>query len=269
MPIRRLSWPPRRLMLAAAALATSAVVCAQSVAGGGIAWSALSVGQREALVPLQAQWSQIEPTRQQKWLEIAARFPRMSPEERERTQQRMAEWARLTPLERGQARANFQQARQLSVEEREERWQSYQALPPDQKKELAERATPPKKVRDLRKPPAADAAGGKASLVRASASPLPLKPVAPTLVQVSPGTTTRLMSRPAKPPLHQQAGLPKIAATPDFVDASTLLPQRGAQGAAAAPVARARPAVAVAEPAPPPVPAAEPAASAPMPAASQ
>jgi hypothetical protein len=33
--------------------------------------------------------------------------------------------------------------------------------------------------------------------------------------------------------LHQQAGLPKVAAMPGFVDSATLLPTRGAQGAAA------------------------------------
>jgi hypothetical protein len=38
--------------------------------------------------------------------------------------------------------------------------------------------------------------------------------------------------------LHQQVGLPKVAATPGFVDAETLLPQRGAQGAAARSPAR-------------------------------
>jgi hypothetical protein len=46
------------------------------------------------------------------------------------------------------------------------------------------------------------------------------------------GASTNLVSKPATPPLHQQAGLPKVAATPGFVDSATLLPQRGAQGAA-------------------------------------
>src|SRR4029453_3048865 len=45
--------------------------------------------------------------------------------------------------------------------------------------------------------------------------------------------STTLMSRRPTPPAHQQTGLPKIAATPGFVDRSTLLPQRGPQGAAA------------------------------------
>jgi len=52
------------------------------------------------------------------------------------------------------------------------------------------------------------------------------------VVQRGAGATTNLVSRPATPPLHQQAGLPKVAASPGFVDSATLLPRRGAQGAA-------------------------------------
>ncbi|HEY6355869.1 MAG TPA: hypothetical protein VIY30_15385, partial [Burkholderiaceae bacterium] len=59
----------------------------------------------------------------------------------------------------------------------------------------------------------------------------PVKPVAPTVVQAAPGATTTLVTRQPAPPAHQQAGMPKIAATPGFVDRNTLLPQRGAQSA--------------------------------------
>lgn len=52
------------------------------------------------------------------------------------------------------------------------------------------------------------------------------------IVQARPGATTRSMATPPSPPLHQQSGLPLIAATPGFVDPATLLPQRGPQGAA-------------------------------------
>jgi hypothetical protein len=59
-----------------------------------------------------------------------------------------------------------------------------------------------------------------------------LRPVAPAVVQVRPGASTAPITRPRLPPLHHQAGLPKIAATADFVDPVTLLPRRGAQAAA-------------------------------------
>ena len=66
--------------------------------------------------------------------------------------------------------------------------------------------------------------------------------VAPTVVKAGTGATTTLVTQRPTPPLHQQSGLPKIAATKGFVDPVTLLPKRGAQGlgmAASAPVAAA------------------------------
>ena len=65
-----------------------------------------------------------------------------------------------------------------------------------------------------------------------AAAPTQAHSVGPTVVQRGAGATTTLVSKPATPPLHQQAGLPKVAATPGFVDSTTLLPKRGAQGAA-------------------------------------
>jgi len=62
------------------------------------------------------------------------------------------------------------------------------------------------------------------------------KSVAPTVVQAAPGATTRFVTRPATPPEHQQSGMPKITATPEFINRSTLLPKRGPQAAAVSPV---------------------------------
>ena len=59
--------------------------------------------------------------------------------------------------------------------------------------------------------------------------------------QARPGATTTPMTTRAAPPLHQQAGLPKIAATPTFVNPATLLPKRGPQGAAVRSVAAHEP----------------------------
>ena len=224
-----------------------ALLCAAGAVGaqpaGGLSWKQLTPAQRSALAPLERDWSSLEPRRQEKWLEIAARFPNMPADERSRMQERMAEWAKLSPKERGQARVNFQEARQLSPEERKARWESYQALPEDEKRKLAERARPPRNDRDTPVKPASpvNRDGSKSNIVQVPATPTTVRPVAPTVVQTGPGATTTLLSRPApKPPLHQQAGVPKIAATPAFVDSATLLPKRGAQGAAAVPAAPAR-----------------------------
>lgn len=219
----------RSLLIALALAAGVGGVFAQGLVGpSATAWSNLSPGQRGTLAPLERDWAQIAPAQQQKWIEVANRYGSMSPEERGRAQQRMAEWSRLSPAERARARLNFQEVRQLSPEERQAQWEAYRSLTPAQRRDLAERA-------QSRPVPAAAPGRGnggeKSALVRSPASPQP-QPVGPTVVQRGAGATTSLVSKPAKPPLHQQAGLPKVAATPGFVDADTLLPQRGAQGAA-------------------------------------
>lgn len=201
---------------------------------GGPAWQALTPQQRTALAPLQSEWHTIDASRKAKWLEIASRFHRLPPAEQQRLQGRMTEWSRLSPGERGQARLNFQEMKQLPPQERQAQWEAYQALPEDQRKALATRARPQASA----SPPAARVNGsGSASakrniVVNPSLTAAPAKPVAPTVVQAAPGATTTLVTRQPSPPPYQQAGLPKIAATPGFVDRATLLPKRGPQGAA-------------------------------------
>lgn len=239
-PCGGLAAAARGLMLA---LLCAAGLASAQPSASGTSWKQLTPAQRSALAPLERDWSALEPRRQEKWLEIAARFPNMPADERARMQERMAEWAKLSPKERGQARVNFQEARQLSAEERKARWESYQALPEDEKRKLAERARPPRNDRDTPVKPASpvNRDGSKSNIVQLPAAPTTVRPVAPTVVQTGPGATTTLLSRPApKPPLHQQAGVPKIAATPAFVDSATLLPKRGAQGAAVVPPAPAK-----------------------------
>jgi hypothetical protein len=199
----------------------------------GPAWSQLTPAQRSALAPLQGEWAHIDAGGRQKWLDIAARFPSMPEAERQRVQTRMSEWTRLSPQERGTARLHFQEAKQLSPAERQALWERYQALPPDQRREWAERAAPAQRASkepQLSATAASASSNRKSNLV--SPSPVQVRPVAPTMVQARPGATTTLMSRPPAPPPHQQPGLPKVAATPGFVDGRTLLPQRGAQAAA-------------------------------------
>ena len=209
---------------------------AQSSSGSDLTWQALSPSQRSALAPLQRDWAGIDADRRAKWLEIAARFPAMPVDEQQRVQERMAAWARLTPAERGRARLSFQEAKQLPKEERQARWEAYQALAPEQREALASRVAP-----RLPLPATEPAPSGKRNIVtNPSLATAPSKPVAPTVMQAKPGATTTLMTERATPPAHQQTGLPKIVATPGFVDRTTLLPKRGAQGAAArSPVAAA------------------------------
>lgn len=204
---------------------------------GGLAWSELSPAQQAALAPLAADWALIDRNRKEKWLEVAARFPAMPAAERERVLERMAPWANMTPTERGQARLKFQEARQLSPDDRSARWEAYQALPEDERREWALRG-PASAAAAASSPAAAKAAASqpaaKRNIVQAPKAH-PTKPVSPTVVQIRPGATTTLISKPARPPLHHQPGLPKIAATEGFVNPVTLLPRRGQQGNALQP----------------------------------
>jgi hypothetical protein len=206
---------------------------------GGPTWSSLSPAQQQALAPLQRDWSGIDASRKAKWLEVAAKFPTMPQAERVRVRERMTAWSRLSPAERGDARIQFQQARQLAPDDRQARWDAYQALPEESRRELARRARPApqaaKPTNGQAGPNARVAAAappsGKSNVVEAPKAVAP-KAVTPTAVQARPGATTTLLSQPSSPPLHQQAGLPKIAATKEFVQPNTLLPKRGPQGAA-------------------------------------
>ena len=214
----------------------------------GVRWQKLKPAQREALKPLQQEWAGIDGWRKQKWIQLADRMPKMPPEERERVQARMSDWARLTPTERGQARLRYEEARQIPVPDRRSRWEEYQALTPEQKRELASRAAAAR-GQDLPEDAgsgsssgngqsphgdrsAREAALGKSNIVPNPVYSAPPRPVGPTTVQAAPGATTTPVTRRPTPPPHQHTGLPKIAATPEFVNKSTLLPQRGPQAAA-------------------------------------
>ena len=223
---------PIRAALLLAWITVAGAVLAQGHAGSGpVTWSQLSPAQRTVLTPLERDWASISPARQQKWAEVANRFPAMPADERSRVQQRIAEWSRLSPQERASTRLNFQEARQISPDERRQQWEAYRALPADERRALAESAAHQRPASAAPRRPDTDARA-KSSVVRAPAAAAP-QPVGPMVVRRGTGATTNLVSKPAAPPLHQQAGLPKVAATPGFVDSATLLPKRGAQGAAA------------------------------------
>ena len=231
-----------------AAAGTSAT--ARPAAEQGPTWSSLTPSQRKALEPLERDWAGIDAPRKAKWLEIAERYPAMAPQDQARIKGRMTEWARMTPEQRNQTRLQYQQAKQVPAQDRQASWEAYKALPEDERRALASgRAAPPA---------ASAAAPGTAARTSAATAALPSKrlgpeapqpkvnvvsppsavpspkSIAPSVVQAKPGATTTLISKPPAPPPHQPSGSPKIAATPEFVDKKTLLPQAGAQSEAVA-----------------------------------
>ena len=211
----------------------------------GIRWQDLTPVQRAQLQSLERDWSGIDTRQKQKWLELSTRMPSMSADERQRIQARMADWAKLTPDQRGQARLRFQEAKQLPVQDRQDRWDAYQSLSAEQKKQLAARAlaaASTASTADLSRKLsntnaridkwARDVPQPKSNIVPNPAFAASPKPVAPAVVQARPGATTTLITKLPAPPLHEHTGMPKIAATPEFVNKATLLPKRGPQAAA-------------------------------------
>jgi hypothetical protein len=233
-------WRRRALLVLALLLAGTTPSAAQpqpspvkrSADAPGPSWQSLTPQQRATLGPLQNDWASIDAPRKAKWLDIAARYPKLPQSEQERLQTRMTEWSRLTPNERARARNTFQEAKQLPNQERQDRWQAYQALPESQRQELATRGSSAgSKANEHVAKPSPELSVKRNIVANPSLSAGSSRPVAPTVIQAPTGATTTLMTRQPAPPAHQHAGLPKIAATPGFVDRNTLLPKRGAQSA--------------------------------------
>ena len=225
MPLRRLLLSLRVWGLAAGGSAWAAGPVADA------SWAKLTPAQKQVLAPLERDWASIDGPRRSKWLEVAARFPSMPADERQRVQARMADWAHLTPAERSRARLQFQETRQVPADERQAKWQAYQALSPEERNTLVQRAKPVPATATAAAASSVKAGAGKSNLVQAAPAARP-QVVTPTTKQSGPSATTTAMTNRPAPPAHHQAGLPKIAATPGFVDSSTLLPKRGPQGAA-------------------------------------
>lgn len=220
-------------------------------------WATLTPAQRKALTPLASQWHTLDGTSRDKWINVANRFPHLSPADQKRMQDRMTQWSQLPAQQRGEARLRFQNTRQLTPQERQQKWAAYQALSPEDRQKLAQQARRKQKpvvLPDAEQGPREagqqarqkhrqrGAADGKANLVPNTGRSLPSpEAVAPAVVKAGPGATTSLVTQPATPPLHQHTGLPKIAATKNFVDPDTLLPRKGSQGAGMTPVTRVKP----------------------------
>jgi hypothetical protein len=225
-------------VLVAVALLALATAVGEALAQGasGPAWTELTAAEQQALEPLRGQWSAIDPARKAKWREVATRYHSLSPAEQQRLRARMVDWDGMSATQRTEARTRFRESNELPAAERKARWEAYQSLRPDQREELAARAASRPGSSDMIKGAGPD---GRPSVDAFGRRPQEaVRPVGPGVVQARPGASTRPILQAPAPPRHQQPGLPKIAATPGFVDSTTLLPQRGPQGAAAQPKQR-------------------------------
>lgn len=166
---------------------------------GGPSWAELTPAQKTALAPLATTWSSTAEPQKRKWLEISKNYPRLTPAEQATMNGRMTEWVAMSPQQRAQARLNFAKTKELSTDltpdEKKAKWETYQALTPEQKKDLAAAA--------VQKP------GGAATAV---------KPVAPQKLAVTPKPAA------SAPSAAVANASPKVAPAPAPAPAATLAP---------------------------------------------
>jgi hypothetical protein len=109
-------------------------------------WAELTVQQQTALRPLAPGWDTISEAQKRKWLEISKGYPSLTPEGQSIMHSRMTEWVGLSAQQRAQARLNFAKTKELSKEltpeEQQAKWQTYQALSDEEKQKLAAKANP-------------------------------------------------------------------------------------------------------------------------------
>jgi Protein of unknown function (DUF3106) len=109
-------------------------------------WAELTVQQQIALRPLAPGWDTISEAQKRKWLEISKGYPSLTPEGQTIMHSRMTEWVSLSAQQRAQARLNFAKTKELSKEltpeEQQAKWQTYQALSAEEKQKLAAKASP-------------------------------------------------------------------------------------------------------------------------------
>jgi hypothetical protein len=79
-----------------------------------------------------------------KWIAVSANFAQFSPEDKTKLHSRMTDWASLSAKQREQARINFAQTKTLTPSDKQAKWETYKALPPETKQALANINVAPK-----------------------------------------------------------------------------------------------------------------------------
>ncbi|RTL36220.1 MAG: DUF3106 domain-containing protein [Burkholderiales bacterium] len=190
-------------------------------------WQSLTPAQRELLAPLANDWNQLGANQRSKWLNATPRLAALPEPELARLHERMRDWAHLTPSERANARVSFQVAKQVDAEQRQAKWEAYQALPLEKRQALADKAAARREAQTkvAGSNPKPLAAGPKSNTVPAAPKLVAPIPVTGSLIQAKPGATTVLITRGLAQPTHHAAGESKVVADPSLVDPKTLLPK--------------------------------------------
>jgi hypothetical protein len=129
------------------ALAKPAATKQQQTAPAKSGWSLLTADQQRALQPLAQTWGSLSDGQQRKWVEISRNYPSLSSADKAKMHSRMSAWVALSPRERAEARLNFaatnELSKELSPQEKQAKWETYQSLSPEEKRKLAEAGVRP------------------------------------------------------------------------------------------------------------------------------
>lgn len=170
----------------APAIAASATKVVTAVASKPT-WAELNPLQQKSLKPLANAWGSISEAQKRKWLEVSKNYPNLPAADQAVMHSRMNEWVAMSPQQRAAARLNFAKTKELSKgltpDEKKAKWQTYQALSPEEKAKLAAKAAP--------KPTGAATA---------------VKPVAPQKLAVAPNGMQPLPPVPTTAPIMTQTG---------------------------------------------------------------
>lgn len=128
----------------ASTLAAKPLVANKAAKTATETWNKLTPPQKTALQPLSANWSSLSEGHKRKWIAVSANFAQFSPEDKTKLHSRMTEWAGLSTKQREQARINFAQTKELTAKDKQAKWESYKALPPETKQALANIDVAPK-----------------------------------------------------------------------------------------------------------------------------
>ncbi|WP_083745236.1 DUF3106 domain-containing protein [Variovorax sp. KK3] len=192
-------------------------------------WRDLSSRQQRALEPLAPHWDTLTEPHKRKWLALSRNYADLSTDEQQILHSRMTAWAQLSNQERSQARFNFAEVKQVPADERKAKWEAYQALSEDEKRELASRAVPrPGAAAAIRPVPAQKLAPLPSLASDGSHTPrIQLTPPAPVVTRLpavipaaAPATTTAsptgapVAAEAQVPPPSESTAEPSVSATP-------------------------------------------------------
>ena len=130
-------------LILALAVGLAASAFAQPIGTPSPRWTELTPSERQFLAPFASEWDKWDAQRKAKWRGIAQRYPKMSPDEQERLRQQMTTWSALSPAERAAARERYKNLKTPEQkQEMRQKWEQYQNLPPEKKRELASKPPP-------------------------------------------------------------------------------------------------------------------------------